>query len=163
MHRRTVLRGAATVAAIGIAGCAAGGTPGNGTDSPTDEPPIELVDNEFEVVGIDHAGEPTAGVTFHNDENRVTFRGTIEGSDGCKTAAIDAIEYDSEGQEIHLSVRTENREGTEGQACTQALVFVDYEARATFSGGTPKRASISHDGREIASGAHESSSAGGMD
>ncbi len=161
MQRRTVLRGAASIAAIGIAGCSAGGAPGDATDTPTDEPSIELVDSDFEVKNIDHTGEASADVTFHDEDDRVRFTGTIEGSDGCKTAAMDAIEYDSEVDEVHLTVRTEDREGTENQACTEALVYVDYEAMATFSGGTPKRATVSHDGREIMSGGRESSSTDG--
>jgi ABC-type glycerol-3-phosphate transport system substrate-binding protein len=160
MHRRTLLRGAAAVAAIGLAGCTANGAPGNGTDTPTDDPPIELVGSDFAVEAIEHTGEPTANVSFDDDENRVTFTGTIEGSDGCKTAAMDAMAYDTEADEVHLSVNTEDREGTEDRACTEALVYIDYEATATFNGGTPKRAAVSHDGRELMSGAHESSSAG---
>jgi hypothetical protein len=159
MHRRTVLRGAAAVAAIGVAGCT-GGAPGQGADTPTDDTPVELVDSDFAVEAIDHTGEPSADVTFHDDENRVTFAGTIEGSDGCKTATMEAMEYDREADEVHLSVRTEDREGTGDRACTEALVFIDYEATATFEGGTPTRAAVSHDGRELVSGAHDSASAG---
>lgn len=160
MKRRTMLRGAAAVAAIGLAGCTAGGAPGDESDTPTNDPPIELVDSDFSVGAIDHTGEPSADVTFNDAENRVIFTGTIEASDGCKTAAMAGMEYDSEADEVHLAVRTENREGTEDRACTEALVYVDYEATARFENGTPRRAATSHDGREVMSGAHESSRAG---
>jgi ABC-type glycerol-3-phosphate transport system substrate-binding protein len=160
MERRTVLRGAAAVAGIGLAGCIAGGTPGNGTDTPTEGPEIQLVDSSFAVENVDNTGEPSADATVHDEDNRVTFTGTIEGSDGCKTAVMDAMEYDREADEIHLQVRTEDREGTEDRACTEALVYVDYEATAEFENGTPRQATVSHNGRAIMSGAHESSRAG---
>lgn len=173
MDRRTLLRRSAALVALGLAGCTDAGSPADGDGSPTPggdgtptpappttTEPTTVADFTFEVTNIDSAAtEPTAEVTFETGENRVRVTGTIQGSDGCKTAALEAIDYDRAADEVTLSVITEDRESA-GDACTQALVYIDYEATVSFTGGLPSRAAISHDGTEITSGAHDSATAG---
>lgn len=172
MDRRTLLRRSAALVALGLAGCTEGGDPDVGDGSPTPggdgtptpapptTEPTTVADFTFQVTNIDSAAtEPTADVTFETGENRVRVTGTIQGSDGCKTAALEAIDYDRAADEVSLSVITEDRPDA-GDACTQALVYIDYEATVSFTGGLPSQAAVSHDGDEIASGAHDSATAG---
>lgn len=127
------------------------GTPGQG---------VPVADSTFEVVGRSGAsGEPTADVTFHEDENRVTVTGTIHGSDGCKTAVLGDVTDDAGDDRVTVSVVTENRDGAKDRTCTQAIVAIAYEATVTFEGGVPSAASVVHDGHEVASAAHGSASA----
>lgn len=170
MNRRTLLRRAAALGAIGLAGCTGDGAPpgddGTSTppddgeptptddETPTTEPPepVEIADFDFAVTGRDSSSAPTASVSFDASADEVEFAGTIQGSDGCKTAALDAIDYDRGADEVTLSVITKDREGA-GDACTQALVFIDYEATVRFTGGIPSRAVVTHNGEEMASAA----------
>lgn len=176
MDRRTLLRNGAALAALAIAGCTGGqpggdgtptdGTPGDGSETtapPTTGSPetIEIADYSFEVTDRTSAGtEPTAEVSFDAAEELVRVTGTIEGSDGCKTAELRAIEYSRDADEVHVGVATTDRPGTGDKACTQALVYISYELTVSFRGGVPAAASVSHDGTAIASGAHDSASAG---
>lgn len=158
-----MLRGAAAVAALGLAGCGASGTPGDGGDTPTPTPTpsIELVDAEFEVTGRDNADDVGAEISFDDGANQVAVTGTIQGSNGCKTAALESVDYSRADDEVHVRVRTKNRKGTDDTtACTEALVYIGYEATIQFEGGTPRRARVSHDGEGVASGAHDEAAAG---
>ena len=169
MHRRQLLRRTPALSALAIAGCAGdsppagdGGTPTDDTPTPTPtEPPetVELAEYHFEVTGRDSSGEGTADVEFDTETYEVRFTGTIQGKNGCQTAALQAIDYDREADEVTLSVRTKKAEGA-GDACTQQLVYVDYEATVSFTGGIPSQASVVHDGQPIMSGAHDSARAG---
>lgn len=162
-----MLRRAAVVSVLGLAGCTGDGSPpgadGDGTPTPDDgtptteppttEPPetVEIADFAFSVTDrTSSATEPTADVTFDAESNAVQFTGIIEGSDGCKTAALDAIDFDRAGDEVTLAVITKDRPGA-GDMCTQQLVYISYEATVEFSGGLPSQAAVSHDGSEIAS------------
>lgn len=172
MDRRTLLRRTALLGAIGLAGCTDGGSsPGGGgddtpadgddptTEPPTTEPPAtgDVDGVDFQVVDVDNTGEPGADVTFDADTNEVRITGTITGSDGCKTAALEAVEHDSGADEVTLAVITKDRPDA-GDACTQALVYIDYEVTVTFTGGLPSKASVTHDGRGVTSGATDSGS-----
>lgn len=170
MNRRTLLRRAAALGAVGLAGCT-GAPPGDdGTDTPTDdgepttappttddetptsEPPVDIADFDFAVTDRDSSSAPTATVSFDASADEVRFTGTIQGSDGCKTAALDAIDYDRGADEVTLSVITKDREGA-GDMCTTALVFIDYEGTVRFTGGIPSRAVVTHNGEEMTSAA----------
>lgn len=138
----------------GLAGCF--GSPGppadDNTPTPTPSPtpePITIETTEFRVRDRNHAGEPTAEVTFDTEAEAVRVTGTIEGANGCKTAALKSATYDDATDEVSLLVHTVDREGTEGKACTESLVYIDYEATVQFAGGTPANASVSHNGREM--------------
>lgn len=120
-----------------------------------------LEDATFEVVEQTSAAqEPGADVEFDAGAGQVLVRGTIQGSDGCKTADLQAVDYHAAADEVTVSVVTKNRPGTGDQACTQQLVYISYEATVTFSGGIPSAASVVHDGEGVTSGAHASATAG---
>jgi hypothetical protein len=172
MDRRTLLRNGAVLTALALAGCAGGGRPGDGgtpaegtgtTAPPTTEPPetIAIEDYSFEVTGRTSATTgPTAEVTVDPDEDGVRVTGTIQGSDGCKTATLRAVDYRRDADEVHVGVATTDRPGTDDKACTQALVYISYQAAVSFVGGVPSLASVSHDGTEVGRGTHDSASAG---
>lgn len=166
MDRRTLLRNGAAFSALVLAGCT--GSPPGGDGNETTAPPTtgspettEIADYSFAVTDrTATTTEPAAEVAFDAEEGLVRVTGTIEGSDGCKTATLRAIDYNRDADEVHVSVATKDRPGTGENACTQALVYISYEATVSFTGGIPAAASVSHDGTEIASGAHDSASAG---
>lgn len=174
MDRRTLLRRAAALGAIGVAGCTDGGTgtDGGGTpgdtptptpspEPPTSEPPetVEIDEFDFVVTGMDNSSEPTADISFDEGTNTVRVTGTIQGSDGCKTAALESIDYDRAADEVTVAVKTKDRPDA-GDGCTTALVFIDYEVTVSFTGGLPRAATVSHNGEDVASGAHDTASAG---
>lgn len=96
-------------------------------------------------------------IGFDTDAETVGLTGTIWGSDGCQTAILDDASYDADQDHLQVSVVTESEDPD--KMCTQAIVEIDYEAAVTFSGGLPGSVSVSHDGSDIATAAHGSSSA----
>lgn len=156
MHRRTLLRGLVAATGLGLAGCTGptagagddGDGGGNATDpSPTDDP-TGVTDRTFEVLKTSSTSpEDEATVTFEPAADRVRITGTIVGSDGCKTAALESLAFD--GSELVVSVTTEDREGSENQACTMALVAIEYEATVTVAGGLPDEVTAEHDGESV--------------
>lgn len=131
-----------------------------GEDTGTDSPPT-LEASSLSVTDISSsATETTAGIDFRTDAGEVVVRGTIEGEDGCATAALGDVRYDAAADAVSVSVVTEPREGSEDQACTSQVVYIDYEAVIEFSGGVPHEASVSHNGRGIGAAAYGSASAG---
>jgi hypothetical protein len=171
MNRRTLLRNGATLTALALAGCSGDGQPGvdptptdgtprEGTET-TSPPTIEIADFSFAVTDrTSETTEPTATVSFDATEGLVRVTSTIQGSDGCKTATLRAIDYHRDADEVHVGVATTDRPGTDDRACTEALVYISYEATVSFTGGVPSAASVSHDGTEVTSGARDSASAG---
>ena len=136
----------------------------SGSDGGTDDSPPVLEGSSLTVTDVSAAvTEATADIAFRTDENEVRIRGIIQGNDGCKTAALGDVTYDSGADALAVDVVTEDREGTEDQACTQELVFISYEATVEFSGGLPREASVSHDGQGVGAAAHGSTSAGAGD
>lgn len=134
------------------------GTPTE-TPAPGDTP--TLADATLTVTNVtEGTNEETADVRFQTDADTVVLQGTLEGSDGCKTAALGTVEYDPEADALAVDVITRDREGTGERACTQALVYIEYEATVEFEGGLPTEVTVSHDGRELLSGRHATASAG---
>jgi hypothetical protein len=130
--------------------------------TPADRPAIQS--SSLSVTGVSESeSRETATAEFDTDAKTVSLSGTIEGSDGCKTAALGAVEYDAASDTLAVDVVTRDREGTEDQACTQATIYIDYEATVTFSRGLPTAIEVSHDGTGIMSGAHGSASASAPD
>lgn len=166
MNRRTLLRNGGTLTALVLAGCTGAGSPVGEGDETTAPPTSDIAnrsrisDSRFAVIDRTAAAtEPMAGVSFDQSEGLVRITGTIEGSDGCKTAALGAIDYRPDADELQVAVLTNDRPGTGEKACTQALVYISYEATVSFSGGLPSAASVSHDGTEITVTARDSATA----
>ncbi len=117
----------------------------------------ELVEESFTVVSTTHDGpEGTADITFDEEANAVSVTGTIVGSDGCQTAALDSATYDPDETHLAVAVVTEPHEDAEEMYCTQQLKPIGYEATFSFEGGIPDRASVSHDGTGVAGAGYDS-------
>lgn len=136
------------------------------TDSPTDSPtdgtsPTPgrngLVSDSFEMTARNCGqGRNTVDVEF--DGKEVRLDGVIDGQNGCYRAEQGAVDYDPEAHRLHVDIRAFEPEDAE--MCTQCLVDIEYEARYVFAGEAPDEVTVAHDGRDIASGGHGSSSAG---
>ena len=150
MNRRTLLRRTGVACALGVAGCV--GNAGNGTASPTptptpDTPAGSVVEAAtLTVEGVDSGQQ--ADVSFGSDV--VVVEGIIWGENGCKTAALDAAEYDPETDTLRVAVGTTDREDA-GEVCTETIVEIDYRARVTVSDGPPGTVEVSHGGRAVTS------------
>ncbi|MFC7019647.1 MULTISPECIES: twin-arginine translocation signal domain-containing protein [Haloarcula] len=147
MNRRTFLGGLAATGAVLLAGCSSSGGEGSPTDEQTPAEPSQspvLEDTEFAVDDRTSGGERDEA-TVRFEAPRVVVEGVIWGRDGCKTATLLGSEYDRESNTLTVSVGTTDREGTEDQACTQAIVEIEYTATATFDAGLPSRVVVEHD------------------
>lgn len=130
------------------------------TETPTPDEPPTVQETAFTVTGRSNtSGGSTADVTFDDEEQRVVATGTIIGNDGCQTASLGTVEYDADEDQVGIDVVTEPRPGTDDEMCTQAQVAITYEATVSFAGGTPRSASVSHDGDGVVSAAHGSATA----
>jgi hypothetical protein len=172
MDRRTLLRRAAAIGAIGLAGCTGNGSPTDGPGGtpdgtptpspapPTTEPPetVEIDTFDFTVTDATGDAEPTANAEFDTEANEIRFTGIIQGKNLCQTAALESIDYDRQADEVHLAVKTKKRADAD-DACGQQQVFISYEATVSFTGGLPSQVSVSHDGEGVMSGAHDSAAA----
>lgn len=117
---------------------------------------------DFRVVGsrnTDSENVDDAEIEFDEESGSVVFEGTIRGSDGCKTAALESAEYDGDEDKVSLSVVTRNREDANRRMCTEALVEIDYIATVNFDGEIPHNASVSHDKRATIGASYASDSA----
>lgn len=137
------------------------GSGSDGSDGGTDDSPPVLEGSSLTVTDVSSGTtDTTADIAFRTEANEVRIRGVIQGDDRCKTAALGDVTYDPEANALAVDVVTKDREGTEDRACTQELVFIDYEATVEFSGGLPREVSVSHDGEGVGAAAHGSASAG---
>lgn len=185
MRRRTLLRRGGLAGLLVLAGCTSPGSGApddtettSGDDEPTETPnsgdeptetPTELGTDEPDGSSDVTVGESTfevtenvsgtqvdrAEVSFEAHSETVAVDGTIWGADGCKTATLDGVDYDESADELTVRVATVDREGTEDQMCTQAIVEISYEARVFFEGGLPSSATVVHDGRVAAEARRE--------
>jgi hypothetical protein len=148
MNRRTLLSGLAATGAVLLAGCSSsGGGEGPPTDEQTPAEPSQspvLEDTEFAVEDRT-SGSERDEATVRFEAPRVVVEGVIWGSDGCKTATLLGSEYDLESNTLTVTVGTTDREGTDDQACTQAIVEIEYTATATFDEGLPGQVVVEHD------------------
>ncbi len=117
-----------------------------------------MVSQSFEVTA-QGCGEGKNTVDVQFDGSEVTLDGVIDGSNGCYTAEQESVEYDAENDRLHVNVRAHERQDAE--MCTQCIVDIEYAARYVFEGEAPSEVTVAHDGRDIASAAHGSASAGG--
>jgi len=174
VHRRQVLSALGVVAALALGGCTGSDTPaaerddddssetGSGQRTETATPTaggsstpdqrVGLESREFTVVDRNGRQRDDARVRYRTDANEVSVEGTIWGSDGCKTAHLARATYDTDEDRLSVAVVTTDRTDA-AEACTQALVEINYEATFSFSNGTPSEVAVSHDGREVTSSA----------
>lgn len=133
-------------------------------DHPTTVVEDVLVNKSFTVTESGSGTERNeATIDFDAEATEVVVTGTIPGANGCKTAELGAVQYDEQADQLSVTVQTIDIPDS-GDACTQAIVEIDYEARFTFAESLPSEVSVTHDGssgrREVASAAHDSTSAG---
>lgn len=133
----------------------------DGSGSDGDATP-ELTDSAIEITEISPGEEiDDADIEFDRDADAVIVDGTIHGSDACQTATLGSVDYDAEADELSVDIVTTLVDDAENRTCMQAIVEIDYTARAEFEGGLPSSATVSHDGRAFVSAGHGSSSASG--
>ncbi|GGK55959.1 hypothetical protein GCM10009067_05550 [Haloarcula sebkhae] len=90
------------------------------------------------------SGSQISSATVAFDGNQVVVDGTIWGSNGCKTADLTDISYDTNANKLSLSVGTTEMPDA-GDMCAQAIMEINYRATVTFENGLPDTVSISHD------------------
>lgn len=170
MKRRTVLNhiGAAGAAAA-LAGCVAdrpGSDDEDGDSDPDDEPATtddgdgnESADGnetDDEASGVSSPELTGTDVTTHsaqcgsNDaasisfgDGSVTVEGTITAPDPCHDAEVSAAEYSEADDELSIAVGTAAADAD--QMCSDCIAEVEYTATASFDGGTPINATVSHE------------------
>jgi len=110
-------------------------------------------------------GEDDVDISFDEEAGEVTLDGVISGSDTCKRATLESVDYDEQNSKLSVVIQTTDREEcTDGDmAAGQCIVDIEYEATFTFDDGVPTEASVSHGDKFGASAAHSSSSASAPD
>ena len=157
MERRTLLGGLSSAVIAGLAGClGAGSEPASEepTESPgdptvTDSPPTSpsptpggtVVDTGFTVTHTANGQAVDEATVAFGDPVVVT--GTIWGNDGCQTAELTGAAL-ADGT-LTVVVRETTRKSTETQACTEAIVEVDYEATVAVDGSGPSTVVVVHE------------------
>jgi hypothetical protein len=121
-----------------------------------------LVESSLSVTNVASTErERTADAEFNPDAGTVVVTGTIQGENGCKTAALGSASYDPGEDQLFVDVVTEDRE--DAGTCTQQLVYIDYEATFSFERGVASSVSVSHNGQGVMGAAYGSASASGPD
>lgn len=115
-----------------------------------------IVSEEFEVTNQScGGGRNTVDIGFDGDA--VTLDGVIDGSDACYTAEQASVDYDPATDRLRVDVHAYRPD--DDQVCADCVVDIEYAARYVFEGGTPGEVTVAHDGRDVASAGHGSSSA----
>jgi len=162
MRRRDVLKyvGAGTaVVATGCLGETEGNEPGNGKNG------NQTDGNDDSSDGADNNGDGTTvtgtsfsvssrrgedaeeSASFWFEDGTLNVKGTIVGSDACKTAEIESAEYDGDRDAVVVGVGTVDAEDA-GDACAEVLTSIQYEATVEFDGEQPLVV-VTHDGEDV--------------
>lgn len=161
MKRRILLTACSGALGSCIAGCL-GQSPTTDTDETTTTTTTEsntetttttdadtmIRDTSFEVQDISQTSQDeTSSVSV--DGTTVTVTGTIWGRNGCYTARLD----DARFTDSTLVVAIESYEDAdEDEACTEANVYVDYEATIELETDPPGEIVVTHNGDRIQTG-----------
>lgn len=163
MRRRRLLKYVGAGAAVGATGCLSEGSggptnetdnrddPGNDTDdgngTGNDGSVTTVTDTSFSVVSRSEGGaEESASYRF--EDRTLDVRGTVLGSDACKTAELESVEYDEERGAVVVNVVTVNVEDANRRMCNEVITPVEYEATVSFDGEQPSVV-VTHDGEEV--------------
>lgn len=149
MRRRTLLGRIGTVTGLvaATAGClspADGIGDGDGGETDTERPVLQLIDAELDATDPECGGDDAAEIEDATDEIRVV--GTIRTSDLCSRAALDESTYDADADELRVRIITEEF----ADVCGQCIATSPYDATIRFDGGTPGQVVVHHDDRRIA-------------
>jgi hypothetical protein len=146
MNRRSFIGTISAVSVIGVAGCV--DTDPDETDpstsSPNEEPPenppeersLTVTDFTFEIVPAETISAEPEVVSHEN--GTVTIRGSIQVSDGCKSAEL--ASDPEQGDSNPLTIRASVVEYTEekGGVCTEAIETLGFELQVSYEGDTPE-------------------------
>jgi hypothetical protein len=162
MRRRDVLKYVGASTTVGVTGCLGeteGNEPGNGNDgnqTDGDDDSSDGTDNNGDgttVTGTSFSVSSRRGedaeesASFWFEDGTLNVRGTIVGSDACKTAELESAEYDDERGALVVSVGTVDAEDA-GDSCAEVLTSIQYEAAVEFDGEQPSVV-VTHDGEEV--------------
>lgn len=75
----------------------------------------------------------------------VSVSGTTSAQNGCYTAELAEVTYDSDANELRVVVAAVERGGVEG--CLQCITELDYDASVSFDDGLPERVVVVHRSR----------------
>ncbi|MFW5928928.1 MAG: hypothetical protein ACOCT0_00705 [Halobacteriota archaeon] len=146
MHRRHAIKLVGAAAAAATTGCVGEGLLGDeGDGNQTDGGGVEHVDTDFEVVSVSSGnGEDEADAELDEEAGEIVITGTAPGNNGCYSARLEEDDYDADEDIYTARIETyEDREDDE--MCTEALVDIEYRLVASFEGGLPSEAEVSHD------------------
>ena len=150
MHRRRVLSGAATMAALAVAGCTGGGG-GGGTATDGGEPtdstetaiPTGTTPGLSAVTFTPRESCPDPGnATVDLDSTPVSVVGCVVGKNGCTRPRLSSVDRDA-GAVTVVVAAVEERE--EDEACTEALVNLGYAVEIAKE-IDPTSVEVVHDG-----------------
>jgi hypothetical protein len=123
---------------------------GRGDETDGNRP--EMTGSEFEVTGSECGTEtneaeytPSQGMSENNESTGVV-EGTVSGPDSCTTAELGYVSYDREDDTLVADVRSGS---TDAEVCEDCITEVNYLLEATFEGGVPDSAAVSHDGIRV--------------
>lgn len=173
MRRRALLQAAGATSVGLLAGCTADGTGGGSTDgtdetdSPSPSPTVtpceeELTQSSLAVRSVecgtgansaDASVDPVGPTTPDDGEAptyTVTVTGTIDASDPCHSARIESVRAEPSEDTLRLGVETYVPEENQGEACTECIADVEYEATAAFRCEYPGVVVVVHDGEQVA-------------
>lgn len=126
-----------------------GDSDGSGSDGGEggDARPV-LVSSNLEVLGRNPTGGDTTpgDIEFRSDAMEVVVTGTVRARNGCETAMVDSLAYDSNTDTLSANVVAEVPPSKEDQLCTQALADVRYRLTVGFENALPGTVEISQEG-----------------
>ena len=155
MKRRTLLRRSAALGAIAVAGCTGDGDTGNGngngngdgtpTGSPTGTPTGFSGFGDYSTrttnTGCDDGSAGTAAVAFDAEEIRLTITGIIESPTPCYEASFEGVKYDSDTDELRVTIAAE-ADGSD--VCMECVGAIEYETTLNLEGGFPGTVVVKH-------------------
>jgi hypothetical protein len=154
MQRRTLLRRAVAVGAVGLAGCGTqttdAGSPTSptpatsaGERSPTTAEPdsLAVTDRSISTVGSDCRSdhEPGASIAIPGGE-AVTFRGQVTEDNPCYQVRIAGVSHDEAADRLTVDLETVSTQ----RACTMCLGIVEFEGRIDVEGPSPTAVTLRH-------------------
>lgn len=148
MHRRRVLSGAGTIAAVTIAGCTSGrgggaATDGDeSTDSTATATPTTTEPAAATLTPQESCPNP-GGATVALDSDPVSVVGCVVGKSGCTRPRLVSVDRDRDAGGVTVVVAAAE-ERADDEVCTAALVNLGYEARIDYD-DPPTSVTVVHD------------------
>jgi hypothetical protein len=148
MHRRRVLSGAGTIAALAVAGCTSGRGAGTATDG--DESTDSTATATSTATGLAAATltpqescPNPGGATVALDSDPVSVAGCVVGKNGCTRPRLVSVDRDGDAGGATVVVAAVE-ERADDEVCTEALVNLGYEVRIDYD-DPPTSVTVVHD------------------